>query len=80
MKVLKVKCPSCKGQAVYHGFVEPKGVAIPCSTCGAKGWVPAKENFVDIEIRDDIQFVRVDGKNIPYAEFIAMRRANNMTD
>jgi hypothetical protein len=76
-KVMRVTCEACHGQAVYYGYLESKGTAVPCNKCGGHGWVPAKENFEDIEERGDIQFVLVDGKKVPYADFIAARRAEN---
>lgn len=79
MPVTKVVCPACGGRAVYHGYQEAPGVAVPCTRCKGNGCVDA-EPFTGIVLRTDIQFVQVGDQQVPYDTYIAQVKARQKTE
>jgi len=66
MKV-KVKCTACEATGVYHGFMEPPGVAVICYICSGKGY-EMKEIFEKPEIYPDIKFIQCNNKKYKYPD------------
>ena len=64
---VKVKCTACKATGIYHGFMEPKGVAVICYTCSGKGY-EIKEIFDKPETDPNIKFVQYNDKKYKYPD------------
>lgn len=74
MPSVKQACGPCAGTGLYHGFAEPRGVAVVCSYCVGRGWfIHGYQEFTARKQKRGIKAVQLSegGKKreITYAEF-----------
>jgi hypothetical protein len=65
------ECGSCKATGLYHGFMEPKGVAVICAGCKGSGKITYQiKSFKERKKKEGIDFVILeDFEKITYEEF-----------
>lgn len=72
MKV-KVECPACGGDGLYHGYSENYGEFVPCDKCKGLGFKEMEKFEVLKTPPATFKYVTIDGKAMSYQQFLEWR-------